>query len=173
VLRFEPSKTKAGYAGQFSDFLREAGDADIPCVADLFREYAAGIGINLSYQGFETELASLPGVYAPPRGVIMLAEQDGRPVGCVAVRPFGDGRICEMKRLHVRDVARGSGLGRALAQAAIVAAQKAGYAAMRLDTLSTMHAAQALYRSLGFREIAPYYPTPIADTVFMEKNLAG
>ncbi|MBS0278923.1 MAG: GNAT family N-acetyltransferase [Proteobacteria bacterium] len=152
--------------------IRAALLQDMALVASLFREYAGGIGIDLSYQGFEAELAALPGAYAPPRGVILLAEQNGAAAGCVAVRPFGDGGICEMKRLHVRDTARGQGLGRALAMAAIAAARKLGYATMRLDTLSTMIAAQSLYRTLGFRPIAPYYATPVAGTVFMEKTLA-
>lgn len=153
--------------------IRAALLQDMALAASLFREYAGGIGVDLSYQDFEVELATLPGAYAPPGGTILLAEQDGRAVGCVAVRPFAGVRLCEMKRLHVRDAARGSGLGRALAQAAMVAASGMSYATMRLDTLSTMTAAQRLYRSLGFREIAPYYSTPIADTVFMECDLAG
>lgn len=152
--------------------IRAALLQDMALVASLFREYAGGIGIDLSYQGFEAELAALPGAYAPPRGVILLAEQNGGAAGCVAVRPLGDGGVCEMKRLHVRDTARGQGLGRALAMAAIAAARKLGYATMRLDTLSTMIAAQSLYRTLGFRPIAPYYATPVAGTVFMEKMLA-
>jgi ribosomal protein S18 acetylase RimI-like enzyme len=152
--------------------IRAALLQDMALAASLFREYAGGIGIDLSYQGFEAELAALPGAYAPPRGVILLAEQSSGAAGCVAVRPLGDGAICEMKRLHVRDTARGQGLGRALAIAAIAAARKLGYATMRLDTLSTMIAAQSLYRTLGFRPIAPYYATPVAGTVFMEKTLA-
>lgn len=152
--------------------IRAALLQDMALAASLFREYAGGIGIDLSYQGFEAELAALPGAYAPPRGVILLAEQNGAAAGCVAVRPLGDGGVCEMKRLHVRDTARGQGLGRALAKAAIAAARKLGYATMRLDTLSTMIAAQSLYRTLGFRLIAPYYATPVAGTVFMEKTLA-
>jgi ribosomal protein S18 acetylase RimI-like enzyme len=151
--------------------IRSAAPQDMTLAAALFREYAGGIGIDLSYQGFEAELASLPGAYAPPRGVILLAERNGDAIGCVAVRSFGDGGICEMKRLHMRNTARGSGLGRALAQAAIAAAQKMGYATMRLDTLPSMTAAQSLYRALGFREIAAYNPTPVAGTVFMEKKL--
>ena len=147
--------------------IREAGIADMPRAAELFREYAGGIGIDLSYQGFETELASLPGAYAPPRGAILLAEQDGVAIGCVGLRPFGEGNVCEMKRLHVREMARGLGLGRALAEAAIASARGRGYAVIHLDTLSTMTRAQRLYHALGFREIAPYYPTPVADTIFM------
>jgi ribosomal protein S18 acetylase RimI-like enzyme len=143
----------------------------MPCVAGLLREYAGGIGIDLAYQGFESELASLPGAYASPRGVILLAEQDGLAIGCVALRPLVDDGICEMKRLHIRDIARGKGLGRALAEAIIGSARGMGYAAMRLDTLSTMHSARGLYRSLGFREIAPYYHTPVAGTIFMQRDL--
>ena len=140
-------------------------------VAALFREYADGIGVDLSYQGFEAELASLPGVYAPPRGTLLIATEDDVAIGCVAVRPFADDDMCEMKRLHVRPTAQGRGVGRLLAEAAITHARRAGYRAMRLDTLSEMRAAQALYRSLGFVTIAPYYSTPIRGTVFMELTL--
>jgi ribosomal protein S18 acetylase RimI-like enzyme len=153
--------------------VREAGIADMPRAADLFREYASGLDdVDLAYQGFENELASLPGAYAPPHGTLLLAEIDGEPVGCVALRPLPETEFCEMKRLYVRDRARGTGAGRALAEAVIAEAIRLRYAAMRLDTLLPMKAALSLYRALGFREIAAYYSTPIAGTVFMEKKLA-
>ncbi|MEJ1970653.1 MAG: GNAT family N-acetyltransferase [Rhizomicrobium sp.] len=151
--------------------LRHAGLDDMDMAAALFREYAAGIGIDLSFQGFEDELESLPGGYAPPRGVLLLAENAGEAMGCVAVRPLHGTAFCEMKRLYVRAAARGTGAGRMLAMAAIAEGKRMGYDAMRLDTLSTMAAARSLYRGLGFRDIPAYYETPIADTVFLHKDL--
>jgi ribosomal protein S18 acetylase RimI-like enzyme len=152
--------------------LRRATLDDIDTVVELFREYATGLDVDLTYQGFEEELESLPGAYAPPKGVLLLAEIDGKPVGCVAVRAIHATKFCEMKRLYVRSAGRGTGAGRALAEAAVAEGRRMGYAAMRLDTLSTMKAAITLYRALGFKEIAAYYETPIAGTVFMHKDLA-
>ncbi len=147
---------------------------DLGIVAGLFREYAGSLGIDLSYQGFEAELAGLPGAYAPPAGALLLAYAlDGDALGCVAIRPLAEAGTCEMKRLHTRPAARGKGVGRALAVAAINIATRAGYRSMRLDTLPDMLAAQALYRSLGFETTPPYYDTPIAGTIFMRKVLAG
>jgi len=151
--------------------LRSATLDDIDTVVALFREYAGGIGIDLSFQGFEEELDSLPGVYAPPSGALLLAEIAGEPMGCVAVRPIHAESFCEMKRLYVRDAARGTGAGRALAEAAIAEGRRMGYSAMRLDTLSTMAPALSLYHALGFVEIPAYYETPIAGTVFLHKDL--
>jgi ribosomal protein S18 acetylase RimI-like enzyme len=149
-----------------------ASTDDIPAVAALFRAYADALGVDLAYQGFETELATLPGVYAPPSGALLIAASaSGDPVGCVAVRPLGEPGICEMKRLHTLPAARGTGIGRALATAAIKAATNAGYGAMRLDTLPTMTAAQSLYRQLGFEITPPYYDSPIPGTIFMRKTL--
>ena len=145
----------------------------MPVVAALFREYADQIGVDLSYQHFDAELAALPGVYAPPLGALLLAiGADGVPAGCVAVRKTPAPDCCEMKRLHVRPAMRGTGLGRALAMAAIEAATRIGYARMRLDTLPPMMTAQALYRSLGFSVIDAYYETPVAGTIFLELRLA-
>ena len=151
--------------------LRHADIDEMGGAETLFREYAAGVGIDLSYQNFEEELESLPGAYAPPRGALLLAEIGGETVGCVAVRPLHGTNFCEMKRLYVRDRARGSGAGRLLAAAAIAEGCRMGYAAMRLDTLSTMQAALSLYRALGFREIPPYYDTPVPGTIFLHKDL--
>lgn len=152
--------------------VRAANARDIGTVASLFREYASGLGdVDLAYQGFEKELASLPGAYAPPHGILLLAEIDGEPVGCVALRPLPEAEFCEMKRLYVRDRARGTGTGRALAEAVIAEASRLRYAAMRLDTLLPMKAALSLYRALGFREIPAYYDTPVMETVFMHKDL--
>jgi ribosomal protein S18 acetylase RimI-like enzyme len=127
--------------------------------------------IDLGYQDFDEELASLPGKYAPPSGALLLARNErGVAIGCVALRAFGEG-VCEMKRLYVAPEGRGAGLGRALAEAIIEAARAAGYREMRLDTLASMAGAQALYRALGFVEIARYYDTPIEGTVFMSLKL--
>jgi ribosomal protein S18 acetylase RimI-like enzyme len=147
------------------------GAADLAAVDALFREYAASLNVDLSYQDFARELASLPGDYAPPRGCLLLARDGDDPVACVAVRPL-EGDACEMKRLYVRPAAQGSGLGRAMSLAAIGFARQAGYRAMRLDTLPFMRAAQSLYRQLGFREIAPYRFSPVEGNVYMELGLA-
>jgi ribosomal protein S18 acetylase RimI-like enzyme len=153
--------------------IRPATLDDMAVVAELFQAYVNALGIDLSYQGFAAELASLPGTYAPPRGTILLAcSAAGDPAGCVAVRPLPEAGVCEMKRLHTHPFARGAGVGRALATAAFLAATAAGYSTMRLDTLPTMTAAQALYRSLGFETTSAYYETPIAGTVFMRKKLS-
>lgn len=143
---------------------------DMPQVARLFREYQAWLGIPLDFQNFESELAGLPGAYASPQGVLLLAESAGDPVGCVALRPLEDG-ICEMKRLYVDEHWRGAGLGRALACAIIEAARKAGYRALRLDTIERLRAANLLYRELGFRPCAPYCHNPLEGAVFMEIDL--
>ena len=145
---------------------------DLPALTQLFRAYAASLPIDLGYQGFDDELASLPGKYAPPSGALLIARAaNGGALGCVAMRPLETPGVCEMKRLYVAPEGRGRGLGKALARAIIDAARAAGHSEMLLDTLPTMHDAQALYRALGFREIAPYYDTPIAGTVFMSLRL--
>lgn len=153
--------------------IRPAEPSDMPVIAGLFRAYAESLGVDLSYQGFEGELASLPGAYAPPAGALLLAtSRQSDPLGCVAVRKLSEPGTCEMKRLYTTPSARGSGLGRALAAAAIAAATQAGYRTMRLDTLPAMAAAQSLYRTLGFEITPPYYDTPVAGTLFMRKPLA-
>jgi ribosomal protein S18 acetylase RimI-like enzyme len=135
---------------------------DVELVRSLFREYADGLGIDLSFQGFEEELAALPGGY----DVVLVAGDEG----CVGVRPFEPG-VCEMKRLYVRPSARGTGLGRSLALAAVEQARALGYERMRLDTLPSMAAARSLYAGLGFVEIEPYRFNPIPGTAFMELRL--
>lgn len=137
----------------------------------LFEEYAASLGFDLDFQGFETELAGLPGAYAPPRGRLLLAFHDGRAAGCVALREIEAG-VCEMKRLYVRPHFRALRIGRALAEAVIAEAREIGYSRMRLDTVPSMGRAQDLYRTLGFREIPPYRFNPIPGTAFLELRLA-
>jgi ribosomal protein S18 acetylase RimI-like enzyme len=146
--------------------------ADLPALTQLFRAYAAALPIDLGYQGFDNELASLPGKYAPPAGALLIARgAHGAPIGCIAMRPLDELGVCEMKRLYVAPEGRGLGLGRALVRAIIQSARASGYTEMRLDTLPTMHEAQALYRAQGFCEIPPYYATPIAGTVFMARQI--
>ena len=144
---------------------------EIATCRELFREYAAGLGFDLSFQGFERELAELPGEYAPPGGRLLLAVSGSEAAGCVAVRRL-DAGACEMKRLYVRPSARGSGLGRLLAVAAIDAGRELGYARMLLDTVPSMAAAHALYESLGFREVPPYRFNPVPGTRYLELALA-
>jgi ribosomal protein S18 acetylase RimI-like enzyme len=154
--------------------IRPAGAHEVAIVAALFRDYVASLGVDLSYQGIEAELASLPGAYASPSGALLLAVSPlSQPLGCVAMRKLAEDGACEMKRLYAAPSARGMGLGRALALAAIGVATAAGYRSMRLDTLPAMHTAQALYRDLGFEVTTPYYATPIAGTLFMRKTLAS
>ncbi|MGE5347116.1 MAG: GNAT family N-acetyltransferase [Acidithiobacillales bacterium] len=136
----------------------------------LLREYQEGLGISLCFQNFDEEVATLPGAYAPPEGRLLLAWVGGEAAGCVALRRIGEG-IAEMKRLYVRPVCRGTGLGRRLTVALLEEARSIGYHAIRLDTLPTMREAQALYVSLGFNDIAPYNEHPVEGTRFMEKRL--
>ena len=146
--------------------------ADLGAVKRLFTAYASGLGIDLSYQGFDEELAGLPGKYAGPSGVLLIARGiDGEPLGCVALRPLDDAGRCEMKRLYVSPQARGSGLGKVLVDAIVKEATRIGYREMRLDTLPTMTGAISLYRKAGFLPIDPYYETPVAGTIFMGRRL--
>ena len=141
---------------------------DLDAVRSLFSEYAGSLDFPLDYQGFDAELAGLPGKYAPPEGALLLARVDGEAAGVVALRRLEPG-ICEMKRLYVRPAFTGRALGRALAEGIVQTARERGYRRLRLDTIGAkMQAAVKLYRSMGFVEIAPYYPSPVPDTVYME-----
>ncbi len=143
---------------------------DVDVVRALFVEYAASLDVDLAFQDFASELASLPGKYAPPAGRVMLAWRGDEAVGCVAMRPLGDGD-CEMKRLFVRPSTRGTGLGRRLAERICDEARAAGYARILLDTLPTMGDAQRLYATLGFVPIAPYVFNPVPGTKFLARTL--
>lgn len=139
-------------------------------VRELFREYASWLQVDLCFQGFEAELAGLPGRYAPPQGAVLLAQVGPDHAGCVAMRPLEPG-VCEMKRLWVREPFRRCGAGAQLVDAIIERARVAGHQRMRLDTLSHMRSALALYHARGFREIPAYYHNPNPDTVYLEKRL--
>ena len=140
-------------------------------VRELFLEYAQSLGFSLCFQNFDQELAELPGDYAPPAGRLLLAEYDAQLAGCVALHKL-DSAICEMKRLYLRPQFRGKGLGRLLAERIIAEARQIGYQRMRLDSVEpVMKDAVAMYRKLGFEEIAPYRPNPIAGAMYMELEL--
>jgi ribosomal protein S18 acetylase RimI-like enzyme len=147
--------------------------ADLEATVQLFNAYAASVGVDLGYQDFSTELATLPGKYATPAGELLLARDSrGKPLGCVGLRAIEPHGCCEMKRLYVSPEARGLGLGRALVAAIIEEAVRIGYSEMRLDTLPTMDAAISVYKQAGFATIEPYYETPIAGTLFFARPLA-
>jgi len=146
-------------------------ETDLATARTLFREYAEELDFPLDFQDFEAEMAALPGPYARPDGRILLAEREETSIGIVALKPLDDDGVCEMKRLYVRPAHRGNGNGRALGEAVLDAARTLGYDVMRLDTVASMTAARALYRSLGFEERPPYYHNPLDDVVYMERRL--
>jgi len=145
---------------------------EIEEVRKLFREYEAFLDVDLCFQSFEEELASLPGKYSSPGGHLLIGLNEEKIVGCVAVRKLDD-RVCEMKRLFVRPEARGTGLGRKLAQKIIVIARELGYTLIRLDTLEKLSEAMHLYEMLGFRKTDPYYENPLPGVVYLELELSS
>ena len=148
----------------------EAGPA-IDDIRALFLEYAQSLDFSLCFQSFDRELSGLPGPYARPDGRLILCQVDARPAACIAMKKL-EPDVCEMKRLYVRPEFRGHQLGLKLATHLIEEARRAGYKRMRLDTVPrTMGYAVQLYRSLGFKEIPPYYDNPIAEALYMELDL--
>lgn len=151
-----------------------AAPEEMDAVRQIFQEYADSLNIDLEFQGFDSEIAGLPGDYAKPRGQILLAHVDGSIAGCCALRPLDDcdyPNAAEMKRLFVRKAFRGFGLGRQLAEAMLDAARQAGYDHVLLDTLDDMEAARALYVDLGFESIEPYYHNPLQGAHYLKVNL--
>ncbi len=151
-----------------------ASPEELQATAQIFREYAESLGIDLAFQQFEQELSTLPGDYAAPRGSLLLAWVDGELAGCCALRPLDNvdmANASEMKRLYVRPAFRRFGLGRLLAEAILDAARRQGYACVLLDTLDDMEAARSLYEDLGFEEVPPYYHSPIAGAHYLKVTL--
>ena len=147
---------------------------ELDAVRDIFREYASTLGVDLCFQGFDAELAQLPGDYAEPRGALLVAVVEGAVAGCCALRPLDTAdypNASEMKRLFVRKAFRGFGLGRELAEAMLDRARQAGYACVLLDTLDDMESARALYADLGFVEIPPYYHNPHAGAHYLKVDI--
>ncbi len=149
------------------------GAADIAVVAALFQEFAASLPIDLGPQGFQDELDSLPGAYAPPRGALLLARQGDKTLGCIAVKPLAPPAIGEIKRLYVRPEGRGLGAGKALIAAIMAAAERIGYEELKLDTLPHLTTAIALYRAAGFVPIPPYGSFPYPGLVCLGRKLRG
>jgi ribosomal protein S18 acetylase RimI-like enzyme len=155
-----------------ADIAAARSSADIAAAAALFADYAAGLGVDLSFQGFAAELAGLPGAYAPPDGELLLARGgEGTALGCVALRPLAGDGLCEMKRLYVRPTGRRLGLGRHLVAAIIAAAEQRRYVEMRLDSLPGMVEAMALYRRFGFAEIPAYCYNTVPGTLYLARTL--
>jgi putative acetyltransferase len=158
------------------EIVEASGAAQIDDARQLIREYAAQLGVDLAFQGFEAELAGLPGDYAGPDGVLLLTCVDGALAGCGAFRPLPDAdypNACEMKRLYVRSAFRRFGLGRLLARRLMDRAFEAGYSTMLLDTLDDMEAARHLYVTLGFEEIPPYYYNPLPGSHYLKVELGS
>ncbi len=148
------------------------GTEDMATLRGLFLEYQDWLQVDLCFQDFETELASLPGAYTPPKGGLWLAYVDGALAGCIGFRPHDSETACEMKRLWLRPAYRGRGLGRRLAEICIASARAAGCRTICLDTLSFMDTARALYADLGFHEIPAYYNNPLDDVRYLELDLS-
>jgi ribosomal protein S18 acetylase RimI-like enzyme len=169
VLRVEPDMSRRSF-----QIRPVRSPDDLEATVELFKAYAFSLGIDLSFQGFTAEMATMPGKYAPPAGELLLARDvHGKPSGCVGLRPLPTDGCCEMKRLYVSPSARGLGLGRALIDAIVGEAMRIGYREIRLDTLPTMVEAILLYKKAGFTSIEPYYETPIAGTIFLARPLVA
>ena len=145
---------------------------DLESTAQLFAAYVESLGLDLSFQDFDTELKCLPGKYAPPTGEILLAvDSSGYAVGCVAIRPLSPPDCCEMKRLYTLPAGRGLGIGKKLLRAILDSAASLGYSEIKLDTLPSMSQAISLYKSAGFTSTTPYYKTPFSETVFLVRQI--
>ena len=154
------------------ELIAASSDDDFRQGRTLFEEYAAQLNVDLCFQGFSAELERLPDMYGGAQGRLLLARDGAAILGCIGVRALeGQTGTCEMKRLYVREAARGQALGRRLATACIEAARTMGYTRMVLDTLPRMTEARALYASLGFVAIEPYYTNPIDGVVYLERRL--
>jgi putative acetyltransferase len=167
VAKLSPSRTKIA-------FFTPQSAQDLAATAEIFREYAIGLGVDLCFQDFDAELADLPGDYSAPRGALLLAKVDGDVAGCCALRPLDSSdyaNAAEMKRLYVRSDYRGLGLGRQLADSILDIARIAGYDSVLLDTLDEMEIARAMYEDLGFKEIPPYYHNPLAGAHYLKVDL--
>jgi ribosomal protein S18 acetylase RimI-like enzyme len=166
-----PENAAASGASGGIRIIRATSPSEIRIVRGLFEDYAAWLDLDLSFQGFDDELASLPGEYAAPRGALLLALDGGTALGCVGLRPLEWPQVAELKRLYVTPEGRGRGLGLLLSQAALSIAREAGYARARLDTLPRMVPAQHLYRTLGFHDIDAYRFNPVDGATYMELDL--
>ena len=158
------------HAGRW-EILKVASGEPLSWFKELASEYVSSLPFELDFEDFARELRELPGDYAPPGGLLIVAVWDGNPAGCVALRPF-DGKTCEMKRMYVRPEFRGHGLGRAIAERAVAEARRIGYEKMRLDTVASLKEANRMYEGMGFREIAPYRHNPRPDARYFELTLA-
>lgn len=157
------------------ELITASSPAELQAAREIFEEYARALEVDLCFQHFDEELASLPGEYGEPRGALLLALVDGALAGCCALRPLDTvdyPNAGEMKRLYVRKAFRGFGLGRQLAESTLDAARRAGYACVLLDTLDDMEAARALYEDLGFEDIPPYYHNPVAGAHYLKVNIS-
>jgi GNAT superfamily N-acetyltransferase len=167
----EPGNSSALSAAKSPSIAQAESPLQIAQARELFLEYAESLGFSLCFQNFDAELAGLPGGYAPPGGRLLLVEYDGQLAGCVALHGL-DAGVCEMKRLYLRPQFRGRGLGRVLAERIVAEARQIGYRRMRLDTVEpVMKDAVAMYRKLGFKEIAAYCANPMAGALYMELEL--
>ncbi len=152
-----------------SEIVEAASEEQLEQIRSLFREYQAQLSAQYRTRSLEAELSALPGVYAPPKGTLLLATVSGQPVGCVGLRPFPQEGACEMKHLYVRPTFRGGKVGKLLVEDAVRQARVLGYSRLRLDTHPpTMRAALAMYRNLGFREVVPDPVEPVDGLLYME-----
>ncbi len=180
VVKFKPNTFTGSYSTPISSLsisvhmqiIRAQTSNHLDQIRTLFREYEQFLNVDLCFQGFEEELAGLPGKYAPPDGALFLALKDQETAGCVAVRPLEAG-ICEMKRLYIRPSCRGLGLGKKLAETIISEAENLKYRLMRLDTLETLTEAMGLYHSMGFSRTSAYYHNPLQDVIYWERPLGS